>query len=84
MFNIVLLNDYKKQHHGDDGGWEGDPLWAHIVVLTPTKYQHDVAKAAANRGFRVILIPDGVLMFGDSWGIMDLRHPASTIWHTPV
>ena len=84
MFSITLLNAYKKQLHGESAEWEGDPNWFNIVVLTPTKYQHDVAVAAANRGFKLIVIPDGVLMYGDSWGVMDIRHPASTIWHTPL
>ena len=83
MFTVTLLQGYKRLLHGDDG-WDGDPNWVHIVVLTPQQYHHDVAMAAANRGFHVIVIPDEALMFKDSWGVGDIRHPASVIWHVPM
>ena len=83
MFSITLLQGYKKLLNGDDG-WDGDPNWQHIVVLTQPKYHHDVAVAAANLGFHVIVIPDEVLMHGDSWGVGDMRHPGSVIWHMPL
>lgn len=84
MFNTSLLQSYKRILHGESSEWDGDPNWCHIVVLVPKEWEHDAAVAAANRGFKVIVLPDEALVNANSWGVADLRHPASTLWHTPL
>jgi len=41
-----------------------------------------VEQFAANVGYKVLLIPTSVLASpSGSWGVADIRHPGSTIWH---
>jgi len=81
MFSISALSKIKEKLHGGAGLGEADPDWAHIVVLcTPADFR-EVEQFAANVGYKVLLIPTSVIASPGSWGVADIRHPGSTIWH---